>query len=88
MEEFKINFDGTEIPIPTKTSQLENDSDFITPNNIPSTSQYQFGGIKMWKRDGTLYISTKNYRNTLSNGRLFVDGSYSHEVDGSKITLT
>lgn len=43
----KINFDGTEIEIPRKTSQLTNDNNFITLSDIPTASNATLGLIKL-----------------------------------------
>ena len=43
----KINFDGTEIEIPRKTSQLTNDNNFITLPDIPTASNATLGLIKL-----------------------------------------
>ena len=51
----KINFDGIEIEIPRKTSQLENDAGFITADDLPSGE----GGVQV-ETDPTVPSYVKN----------------------------
>ena len=81
MDEFKINFDGTEIPIPTKTSQLENDSGFATQSAVESSASSTLDSANAYadnKFNGAnKAVSFVNYSSMITSLNTLSNTSYS-----------